>query len=394
MRLLLVNAHGADMARGGAEKYVCELATGLARRRHAVEVLSAFPAEHDGFEGKTIVLHATDWRVDNRRRIENHLGDLVANPTGRLEAAVAGARPDVVHTNNLPGISTAVWEVCRRLGVPVVHTIHDYYLLCPRVTLQRRAGTPCCPHPAFCRIRTARLTRWTRAVGDVVVVSEHLRRRHEHFFPNAAFHLVRIPVVPLAEGPLAPPQSPPRTIGYLGALDRVKGVEQLLAAAPILAADGFDLQIAGGGRLKALVEAAAARGELRYVGIVHGTDKRRFVESTDVAILPSTWEEPGAPPYSVAEWLAAGRPILVARRGGLAELANVVRGVVAMDAGPERIDAAARRIADPAVWDELVRSVPPAGEAAGREWLDRHEVVYELARSRSSRGLAPSTSRR
>src|ERR671924_254661 len=278
MRVLLVNAHGADLAHGGAERYVCEIAQGLERRGHEANVLSSFPVQHDPLDGRTVVLHATDWRDDNRRRLANHLGDVVANPGRRLQEAVAATRPDVVHTNNLSGISTAIWEVCRRLDVPVVHTIHDYYLLCPRVTFQRRDGTPCCSHPTFCRIRAGRLARWTEAVGDVVAVSDYLRRRHEGLFPDARFHLLRIPITPLDGAPLAPPRVPPQTIGYLGALDRVKGIEVLLAA---------------------------ARREVRYAGRVQGEAKRSFLESTDLAILPSTWEEPGGPPYSVAEWLAA-----------------------------------------------------------------------------------------
>jgi glycosyltransferase involved in cell wall biosynthesis len=392
MRVLLVNAHGGDLARGGAEKYVCEIAAGLERRGHEATVLSAFPLEHDGFDGETVVLHATDWRGDNRRRIENHLGDLVANPSRRLEAVVAAARPEVAHTNNLAGISTGLWEVCRRLGVPVVHTIHDYHLLCPRVTLQRRDGTPCCPHPAFCRVRTARLVRWTSAVDDVVVVSDYVRRRHEHLFPDARFHLVRIPVTPLGWAPLAPPRSPPQTIGYLGTLDRVKGIEALLEAAAALREAGFVVQVAGAGRLRGLVEEAAARGVVHYAETVHGEAKRRFVEATDLAVLPSTWEEPGAPPYSVAEWLAAGRPILVSRRGGLAELGAQFAGVVTMEAGPEGLVEAARKLADGAAWDELVRSIPLPDDAAAAEWLDRHEALYELARSRSAGVWARSTS--
>jgi glycosyltransferase involved in cell wall biosynthesis len=394
MRVLLVNAHGADLAHGGAERYVCEIGKGMERLGHEVSVLSSFPVRDDGLDGRTVVLHPTDWREDNRRRVANHLGDLVARPSRRLWETVAAARPEVVHTNNLTGMNTSVWEVCRLLDLPVVHTLHDYYLLCPRVTLQRRDGTPCCPHPAYCRLRTSRLARWTDGVGDVVVVSDHLRRRHEGLFPDARFHLLRIPISPLDGEPLAPPRTPPRTIGYLGALDRVKGTEVLLAAAPTLARIGYTVQIAGAGRLRQLVEAAAARGEVRYLGTVRGEVKRGFVEATDLAVLPSTWEEPGGPPYSAAEWLAAGRPLLVARRGGLEEVAERYAGAVAMDAGPEGLVAAARRLADEAVWTELVRSIPHPDDAAAADWIDRHEAVYELALSRPERVRARSTSSR
>ena len=210
MRVLLVNAHGADLGHGGAEKYVGELVAGLEARGDAVDVLSAFPPQVDASGGKTVVLHATDWRDHSLRRIRNHLGDLVCNPSSRLRDAVAAARPDVVHTNNLPGITTAIWEVCRRLGIPVVHTIHDYYLLCPRVTLQRRDGTPCCPHPTFCRLRSARLARWSRTVRELIAVSEHVRWRHESVLPRARFHVVRIPVVPFGRECSRSPPGPAR----------------------------------------------------------------------------------------------------------------------------------------------------------------------------------------
>jgi glycosyltransferase involved in cell wall biosynthesis len=380
MRVLLVNAHGADVARGGAERYVCEICSGLIGAGHEVNVLSAFPAQDDGLDGRSVVLHATDWRDNNRRRLANHFGDLVANPSRRLQEAVAAARPDVVHTNNLPGISTAIWETCRRLRIPVVHTIHDYYLLCPRVTLRRRDGTPCCPHNAFCRLRTARLTRWSPAVSVFVAVSDHVRGCHERLLPGARFHVIRIPVAPLSDAQLGVPRSPPRTIGYMGALDRVKGIEDLLEAAPELRRGGYTVQVVGDGSLRRLVEAAAERGDVRYFGRVHGDKKLAFVESTDLAVLPSRWDEPGAPPYAVAEWLSASRPILVSRRGGLDEVAHMLPGAVGIERGPAGIVAGVRRTVE--VWSELVASIPSADVEASGRWLDRHLEVYELALGR------------
>src|SRR5919198_54913 len=94
-------------------------------------------------ERRVVTLHGTSWRTSERRRILNHLGDLAAAPTPRLGRAVRAARPDVVHTHNLPGLSTAVWGAAAAAGARVVHTLHDYYLLCPRVTLVAPSGDPC-----------------------------------------------------------------------------------------------------------------------------------------------------------------------------------------------------------------------------------------------------------
>src|SRR6266568_270961 len=49
-----------------------------------------------------------------------------------VEVIRAQSKPDVLHSNNLSGLSTAVWRVAAQLGVPILHTIHDYYLTCPR----------------------------------------------------------------------------------------------------------------------------------------------------------------------------------------------------------------------------------------------------------------------
>jgi len=47
-------------------------------------------------------------------------------------------RPDVVHIHNFfPLISPAVYYACRKAGVPLVQTLHNYRLLCPAATLYR-----------------------------------------------------------------------------------------------------------------------------------------------------------------------------------------------------------------------------------------------------------------
>ena len=145
MRILIANSHGSDESVGGAERGVARLATGLLAHGHEIEILAAFPGESPA--AHTTTLGTTDWRISKTRRVRNHLGDVVSNPTRRLDRVLAACRPDVVFTNNLPGISTAIWEVARRQGLTVVHSLHDYHLLCPRVTLYDHQGQPCCSHP-------------------------------------------------------------------------------------------------------------------------------------------------------------------------------------------------------------------------------------------------------
>lgn len=377
MRILLASSHGADLAYGGAERYVADLLRGLSRRGHEVTVLSAFPVASDP-AAATVTLHGTDWRSSRSRRLRNHAGDVVSMPTGRLGEALTAAGPDVLHTSNLPGLTTAVWEAGRRLGVPVVHTLHDYYLLCPRVTLERPDGRPCRPHPLLCGMRTRRLTRWAGGVREVVAGSEHLLRAHAGLFPAARTQVVRLPFAPVSDRPLRAPSPALRTVGYLGALERGKGIEPVLEAVPALAALGVTVRVAGDGRLRERVDAAAGPA-LEVAGRVSGDAKLDFMASVDLALVPSLWAEPSGPPYVLLEWLSAGRPALVSGRGGLAET-HGLPGVVPAEPTAEGIVHAVESLLDEEAWRSVLSSLPAVQDDRDVDrWLDEHEAVYRRA---------------
>ena len=367
MRVLLVNANGADVSAGGAERYTADLAAGLRDRGHDVHLLAAAPERDETVDVPTTVLHGSDWRDSISRRVANRIGDFRAAPQRELVRAVTQTAPDVVHTGTLPGITTAVWQVAARANVPVVHTLHDYYLLCARTTLTRRDGSAC-RRGAYCSLRSRRLLRHGRFVSQLIGVSSHIVGVHQALLANATPHVVRHPLEPDAT---TAPQWPPRTLGYIGRLEREKGVGVLLDAAPALQTDGVSIRVAGDGSLRADVEQAA----VEYVGVVHGEDKRRFLESCDAGVVPSRWLEPGGPPYSLLEWLAAGRPVLASRRGGLAEMPALFGSVEGFEPEPDALVAAVTQLRSTAPAD------PPRPVADRERWLADHERIYELARA-------------
>ena len=66
-------------------------------------------------------------------------------PSGRrmMREALRTFKPDIVHIHNLyPFISPAVLPLCKKAGVPVVMTVHNYRLICP-TGLFMRNGRPC-----------------------------------------------------------------------------------------------------------------------------------------------------------------------------------------------------------------------------------------------------------
>jgi len=191
-------------------------------------------------------------------------------------------------------------------------------------------------------------------------VSEYLVRAHDHLFPTTAKRVIRNPMQPVANGGFRRPSVPPRTIGYIGNLSREKGVDVLLEAAPALTELGLELRIAGSGRLDEAVAAASRR--LRHVsfdGVVTAESKHRFLESCDIGVIPSVWQEPGGPTHTIIEWLTAGRPTLVSPRGGLGEVIADCPGAIAVEPTVEDLVSAVKQLLEPEAWSRAVDRVRP-----------------------------------
>ncbi len=380
MRILLVNANGADLTAGGAERYVVDLGSGLRERGHDVRLLAAFPQRQDALGVPTTILHRQDWRDSIPRRVANRVDDLRAQARYAVRDAIVDAAPDLVHTSNLPGITTGIWAASSRLGIPVVHTLHDYYLFCARTSLTRRDGSACPPKPVFCGLRANRLGQHAGSVSQLIAVSDFILGMHRLVFANAEASVIRLPLGLDVAPPTTLPNNPPRTIGFLGRLEHEKGVELLIEAAAPLRERGFALRIAGDGSLRREVERASRDGLLDYAGVVRGDLKTQFIGACDLGIQPSVWLEPGGPPYAPLEWLAAKRPVLVSRRGGLAETAEVIPGVEAFEPTVNGLVEAATRLREADVFEPAVRALEGLDPQAARsQWLDDHERVYRAA---------------
>jgi glycosyltransferase involved in cell wall biosynthesis len=380
VRILLANAYGADRFHGGAERYVRDLRDGLTRRGHTVAVLASFKARSDDSEDLH-TLHDSDWQTSAVRRRLNHVEDWIGALPRSADGVLAELAPDLMHTNTLSGMSTGIWELARRRGIPIVHTIHDYHLLCPRTSLRRRDGSPCHPSPLLCGARSRRLAHWKSGVSVVVGVSRHVLQRHGGFFDaDQPRTIVRPPRVPVAGAEGAVPPQRLTRLGYLGTLNADKGVALLLAAAPELARRGIDLRIAGGGPLEAEVGSTSG---VDYAGRLQGDDVGRFLASCDAGVVASQWEDPA--PFTPLEWLATGRPVIATTNGGLPELTEL-GGARTFDGSLAGLLDAVTALSAPAEFSQLVASVPATDGGSDLErWLDEHLDAY-------ARALMPVTS--
>ena len=362
MHLLLVNNVYPPIAAGGAELIVAWLAEELAAREHRVTVVSTCGPEMQPYpveqrNGVTVLRffpRNVYWQFaregqPRHRRALWHLRDAWNRDAGRQFAAILSeAPPDIVHTHLLDGFSAAVWDRARRAGVPIIHTAHDYHLICPRAFLMTRDWRICRTPGVGCRVYRAWHLRTARCVDLFVSPSQFLLEQHQ----RAGLVVRRSAVVPNGI-PL-----PKRTVRHdarhdgttrllmLTRLTVEKGVRVALQAVAMLPRDlKFELVIAGRGPLEDDVREAAVRDpRIRFVGYVSGADKHALLSSGQHLLIPSLWFENA--PVAVVEAAAYGLGVIASRIGGLpelvregrtgllfepgnaADLANVLRGLL------------------------------------------------------------------
>ncbi len=221
-------------------------------------------------------------------------------------------RPDILHTNILAGFSPAIWAEASRRNIPVVHTMRDYYLTCPKGA-RFKNGADCGASCASCWHYSLPKSHATRHVDAMVSISRHLLHAHAIAAPiREVIHNSY-----QAEGTL-PPKSVdgPLKVGFLGRLFETKGIELLIDA--VWETEACHLYLAGKGS-PAYVESLRARASARatFLGTV---PPRSLFEKIDVLVVPSLWHEPFG--RVAIEAMAWGIPVIASQRGGLPEIVH------------------------------------------------------------------------
>jgi glycosyltransferase involved in cell wall biosynthesis len=317
---------------------------------------------------------------------KGHLNDLVAHPNGPLIAKCAGlARRcrTVVVRNDLdlrcvPGLRRLI----RAGAYDIVHLhtkrAHALSLWLPR-------GEPV---PKFLVTRRMdypeRRTAYTdylynRRVDGVVAISQSIAK----LLIAAGVDEQKIRVIPdgIDPGPFADVPGVPRpsqctesitVIGSVGILEERKGHICLLKAAARLKAKGLRLRyrIAGAGSLRQQLERQAAslglNDDVEFLGFVHDTPA--FLAAIDLFVMPSLFEGLGV---AALEAMAAGKPVIASRVGGLAEsVVDDVTGLLVRPGDDAQLAAAI----------EKLHRDPARAAALGRDGRERVQRQFSLER--------------
>ncbi|MDP2604871.1 MAG: glycosyltransferase family 4 protein [Deltaproteobacteria bacterium] len=323
---------------GGGEAQVLGLLTYLCQKGHRNDLLT-----HPGgrlFE-QTAPLGVKRLSLVARN-------DLDLRPVPALRRLIRSEKYDIVHFHTKRAHSLSLWlprgpqcpkyVVTRRMDYPETKSWYTRYLYNRRVD-----GVV-----AISRVILELLV-------DAGVEAGRIRLIHSGIDPERFVRCAAAEAVTEGEA----------VVGIVAALELRKGHRYLLEAAARLKGRGHRIRylIAGDGparrELDERVKALSLVDEVRFCGFV--SDAPAFLSQIDIFVLPSLYEGLGV---AVLEAMAAGKPVIASRVGGLPELvADGETGLLVAPKNVEGLVAAIARLADD---KSLAREMGRKGAARAR----------------------------
>jgi glycosyltransferase involved in cell wall biosynthesis len=226
--------------------------------------------------------------------------------------------PDVVHTHNLGGLSLSIFSAIKSLKIPLIHTLHDYALICPNAMLFRSTKKICKAPSALCKMYS-RLKKNIAKPNVVIAPSEFILNEFlsKGFFPGTSYVKLRFGF----EIPRDRIVKEYETIDvlYVGQLSPHKGVDILIKAFQEITAEHIRLHIVGKGQdFRRYQRVAEKDPRILFHGFVPTQKLRQIYECSNISVIPSIWYENS--PVFIYESFIYQNPVIGSRIGGIPEL--------------------------------------------------------------------------
>ena len=338
---MIINSFYAPDIRGGAEYSVKKLVEGLQAKGHEVRVLCTGDYDtEEVIDGINVIRFSTFGAhkeknihdVPRWRRLIGHLLDIwnLGN-SKRLSKEIDHFKPDVINTNNLYRITPIVWKIAKKKNIRLVHTIRDYYLMCPLVAMscKKTDGKKCTKPMLACKLHRSMNRLHSKYVDCVTAPSSltlnvltgdgFFRNSKKIVIPNATDYQENKVLSILKKRKQNACNKNKVSFVYLGTLSEQKGIRWMIESFNQLEEGSAKLYIAGKGDLQEYVEKEADKNQnINFVGFLSEHDVSELLVKMDVLICPSLWEEPFG--RVVLDAYKHAMPVICSDMGALPEL--------------------------------------------------------------------------
>ncbi len=328
---------------------------------------------------------------------------LIWNPVAyrKMRRILQSEQPDVVHSHNtFPLVSPSIYWACKKEGVPVVQTLHNYRLICAN-GLFLRQGSICevCSKKAFAwpaiRYRCYRnsllgstlmvlmqsihrlLGTWEKKVDTYIALTEFSKSR---FVKSGVLPEKRIFVKPnfISDRLMALKSlTKKKQVVFVGRLSPEKGCLLLIEAwikafQKTSGLSDYELLVVGDGPERRSAEELCnlfpKKFSIHFIGILSRTNILKILQNSRFLVLPSIWYE--GFPMVIVEAFACGIPVLSAELGSMLSIVENNKTGLFFEVGN------VNQLADKIVWAVThEENMEQMGQAARHQFLREYSVL-------------------
>lgn len=332
MKVLLIN--NCFWRRGGSETVFFGTADLLREMGHEVVFFSMEDTQN-------IHTDNPEYFVERGGRL-SQMKDYFSNAKAvvNMEEIIKKEKPDIAHAHLLwGGIGPSIFAVLHKHGIPIVHTAHDYRMVCPAYTFRNGQGEVCekCKGGHFIEcvmgrcakgsaVQSAMMTaemyyrnkKWhpAKELDGIIYVSQFAKDKHEEFdkrFCNTKSTVLynftnvgeKYPCVEKDGGYYL----------YYGRLSHEKGIAKLVET--FSRHPELKLKVVGTGPKEEELK-QKNYPNVEFLGYKTGDDLYNIVRNARFVCVPSEWYENN--PMTIVEAYSMGVPVIGANIGGIPEI--------------------------------------------------------------------------
>lgn len=344
MKILLINQ--VHYRRGGADIVYLNTGDLLKKKGHQVVYFSTFSSSNEPIGQNEYFAFYTDYRKLNfpQRTFSTFKYFYNYEAAHKLKRLIDKEKPDIAHVHLFHGsLSVSVLDALYSKNIPVLHTIHDYRLLCPVSTFSDAEGNICEECAAHSALKCISKKCSDKNIGQSTIIAlqnifhRTVKRKSIqrinlfHFVSEFSKqkHLQYMPEIGNKSKVLYNFTNPPSRANlnstgnyflYFGRLSKEKGVKTLLE---VFMNNSYSkrLKIVGTGSLFESLKTYSnqKRGsEIDFLGFKTGKELIELIQNAFFVIVPSECYENN--PMTIVEAYSYGIPVIGANIGGIPEI--------------------------------------------------------------------------
>lgn len=318
---------------GGADIYAEKISREIVKRGNPTVIITINPNRDDSYEedAGTKIYRFHPFNISTVHRIGKQpffyqglwtLLDIYSYYSYyKIKQILKNERPDIVHLHTPLDFTLSVIQAVKSLQIPLVYTLHDFFLLCRRCILLHGSGELCTDKNIriICKVYRELTKRIVEGADLIIAPSQFVLDMHKKYGFFKETKTIVLPHGIELNQEMNRDEKEEIDILYVGGMMKHKGADILIKAFKLIKSEKIKLHLVGGGiceqELKSLAEDDR---RIIFYGKMSHESVQDFYKKADVVVFPSLCYETRG--NVIVEAFRAGLPVVASDIGGIPEL--------------------------------------------------------------------------